>query len=200
MLQMLPREHKLYKHILKCHLNSHEDTELLLSGSGEVPSITLTNEGRLFFRPTCVGTTSALSYDITNSSRLPVRFEWKLSDVEQGILKVQPASGIILPYETQSQQWQFSPRESKHYALKVVLQASLNSGAGTMKPTPKRNKALLSVFGKGVWGEIKVSQKHLLGRYEINLHPMHYVHWPAVRPPFVTSLYKCVLNVSSSNC
>lgn len=100
----------------------------------------------------------------------------------------------------QSQQWQFSPRESKHYALKVVLQASLNSGTGTMKPTPKKNKALLSVFGKGVWGEIKVSQKHLLGRCEINLHPMHYVHWPAVRPPFVTSLYKCVLNVSSSNC
>ena len=70
----------------------------------------------------------------------------------------------------QSQQWQFSPRESKHYALKVVLQASLNSGTGTMKPTPKKNKALLSVFGKGVWGKIKVSQKHLLGRYEINLH------------------------------
>ena len=31
-------------------------------------------QGQLFFRPTCVGTTSALSYDITNSSRLPVRF------------------------------------------------------------------------------------------------------------------------------
>ena len=75
----------------------------------------------------------------------------------------------------QSQQWQFGPQESKHYALKVVLQASLDSGVGTLKPTPKKSKALLSVFGKGVWGEIKVSKT---SGYDNSLHlnALHQVH------------------------
>jgi len=56
----------------------------------------------------------------------------------------------------QSQQWKFTPKESKHYALKVALQANLDGGTGAVKNSPGKHKAFLSVFGQGVCGEIKV--------------------------------------------
>lgn len=56
----------------------------------------------------------------------------------------------------QSQQWKFTPKESKHYALKVVLQANLDGGTGAVKNSPGKHKAFLSVFGQGICGEIKV--------------------------------------------
>ena len=56
----------------------------------------------------------------------------------------------------QCHQWKFTPKESKHYALKVVLQANLDSGTGAVKHSPGRHKAFLSIFGQGVCGEIKV--------------------------------------------
>jgi hypothetical protein len=47
--------------------------KLTVIGSAEDPSVTLENEGTLYFKPTCLGTVSSRSFKIKNTGRLPVK-------------------------------------------------------------------------------------------------------------------------------
>lgn len=71
-------------------------------GSVEEPEILFDSVGVLYFKQTCVGTTSSSVYGIKNISRIPLHFEWKLKKKDETILKVKPKSGIILPNEKQA--------------------------------------------------------------------------------------------------
>ena len=70
---------------------SHEEAEVQLDGGG----------GTMYFKPTCVHTTSKRSFPVRNVSRLPVQFEWKIKSSDAALLAVDPASGTIHPNETQ---------------------------------------------------------------------------------------------------
>jgi len=70
-------------------------------GSQEPSEVLLDNNGVMFFKPTCVGTTSSRSYTVRNLSRLPVNFEWRIRQSDATVLSVQPSSGVIEPNESQ---------------------------------------------------------------------------------------------------
>lgn len=54
----------------------------------------------VFFKPTWVGCSSTSLFTFRNPSRLPLEFEWRVSQQHQKMLAVQPARGIIQPNES----------------------------------------------------------------------------------------------------
>jgi len=47
--------------------------EVQLWGSAEAPQVLLDTEGSMYFKQTCVGTSSLKTYSIKNISRIPLR-------------------------------------------------------------------------------------------------------------------------------
>ena len=70
-------------------------------GSAEVANVLLENQGELYFKPTCVGTSSTRQYYVKNTSRIPLQFEWKMKSWDADLLTVVPESGVIRPGEKQ---------------------------------------------------------------------------------------------------
>ena len=70
-------------------------------GSAELGDVLLDNQGELYFRTTFVGSGSLQAYSVKNVSRLPVHFEWLVSQLDRSILQVDTPSGVIEPNETQ---------------------------------------------------------------------------------------------------
>ena len=70
-------------------------------GSAEAADVVLENQGEMYFKPTCVGTASHRQYSVKNASRIPLRFEWKMTHADAQLLSVQPQSGTIQPNESQ---------------------------------------------------------------------------------------------------
>lgn len=54
----------------------------------------------VFFKPTWVGCSSTSLFTFRNPSRLPLEFEWRVSQQHRKMLAVQPARGIIQPNES----------------------------------------------------------------------------------------------------
>ena len=61
----------------------------------------LSNEGEMFFKPTCIGTASSRDYAVKNCSRIPLKFEWKMMSKDANMLTVSPMTGVIHPNESQ---------------------------------------------------------------------------------------------------
>ena len=70
-------------------------------GSAEAPEVLLDNQAVMYFKQTCVGTSSQRQYAVKNISRIPLRFEWKMNHADRQVLSVEPASGVIQPTESQ---------------------------------------------------------------------------------------------------
>ena len=75
--------------------------EIVVYGSQEPAKVALDNDGVMYFKPTCVDTTSTRSYGVRNLSRLPINFEWRLKHSDSAVLSVHPTFGTIQPNETQ---------------------------------------------------------------------------------------------------
>ena len=54
----------------------------------------------VFFKPTWVGCSSTSLFTFQNPSRLPLEFEWRVSQQHRKMLAVQPTRGIIQPNES----------------------------------------------------------------------------------------------------
>lgn len=54
----------------------------------------------VFFKPTWVGCSSDSPFTFRNPSRLPLEFEWRISQQHQQTLAVQPSKGLIQPNES----------------------------------------------------------------------------------------------------
>ena len=91
----------------------HQDIKVL--GSAEAADVLLGNEGIMYFKPTCIGTTSTRQYCVQNQSRIPLRFEWKMTYAEKQALKVEPETGVILPNENQVK------GENLYYCIVVIV-------------------------------------------------------------------------------
>jgi hypothetical protein len=151
-VKMKPQENKTYKHVmpLKLNLTDKFAQNILVSGSGEVPSVKLENDGHVFFRPTCIGDHSNVSYQVLNTSRLPLSYKWRLNSDRSGpLVSVSPISGVIQPFEGQYHQWTFSPRESQPYKLSAVLHVS-----ATNQIKSRSHKESVVLHGQGCLGEL----------------------------------------------
>lgn len=54
----------------------------------------------VFFKPTWVGCSSTSLFTFRNPSRLPLEFEWRVSEQHRKMLAVHPARGLIQPSES----------------------------------------------------------------------------------------------------
>lgn len=78
---------------LTCIFNntSANSTTILLSGTASQPQLSWDiTDGKLFFRPTCVGATSQRVVTVTNVSRVPVGWQWVLSKKLQEAVTMEP--------------------------------------------------------------------------------------------------------------
>jgi hypothetical protein len=59
----------------------------------------------IYFKPTWVGCSSTSNFTFHNPSRLPLQFEWRVSQEHQKVLAVQPSKGTIHPNENLVSAW-----------------------------------------------------------------------------------------------
>ena len=99
---------------------------LKLLASGESPHAVapVDKTGVVYFRTTCVGTSSDRSYSLHNTSRLPVQFKWVVPKIHKEMLAIEPSSGVILPNQVLNQTWTFTPEAMEKYVLKPYLWTS----------------------------------------------------------------------------
>ncbi|XP_043931157.1 cilia- and flagella-associated protein 65 [Protopterus annectens] len=120
LLKTVPNEPVVQKHILPIQLNASEKytQELVLLSRSEVPSLSLQGGGKLFCKPTCIGSVSKHFYVVKNVTRLPLHFEWKISQADSQIISVHPPVATIQPNELLTSIWSFTPLDEKKYILK----------------------------------------------------------------------------------
>ncbi|XP_053386703.1 cilia- and flagella-associated protein 65-like isoform X2 [Mercenaria mercenaria] len=161
-VKISPKEVKTYKHKMKMRLNDNNkyDKELKLVGSAEAPQVLLETQGEMFFKPTCIGTSSKRTYSIKNVSRIPLRFEWKLRFADKNLLSVSPESGIIQPNESQSQIWSFVPKQEQKYVMKPAL-VVWGQGFSSTSSGGKKKQFDVRAIGEGSIGDIKAEEAYL---------------------------------------
>lgn len=157
-----PTEVKTYKHNLLFRLNDNEkyNKELELWGSAESPECLLGSDGCLYFRETCVGTSSKQSYTIKNVSRIPLRFEWKFKFADRKLLSVTPDYGIIQPNENQTHSWSFKPKDKDKYVMKPSL-IVWGQGFSSTSSGGKKKEFTVRAIGEGTIGDIKADQSYI---------------------------------------
>ncbi|XP_004402829.1 PREDICTED: coiled-coil domain-containing protein 108 [Odobenus rosmarus divergens] len=115
---------------------------------------------RVFFKPTWVGCSSTSLFTFRNPSRLPLEFEWRISQLHRKMLAVQPARGLIQPSESLTLTWTFSPLEETKYLFRVgmwVWEAGLPPDT---KP-PTTTHYMLRLVGVGITSSLSVKEKEL---------------------------------------
>ena len=68
-------------------------------GGGVSPLASLENNGILYFPPTCKNNNTFQSYEVTNLTRSPLNYEWKIPFEARNLFSVEEPKSILLPYE-----------------------------------------------------------------------------------------------------
>ncbi|KAG8550494.1 hypothetical protein GDO81_025000, partial [Engystomops pustulosus] len=160
LLRTSPSEGGLTKHTVPLQLNDSPDytQEIVLFSRAETPQLFLEEEGKLYFKPTCVGTQSERSYAIRNMSRVPIHFEWRIQQEHLQHVSVTPRSGIIKPNEILAQTWSFVPQEEKNYFVKATVLSWLTGQSPKQNP---KNRFILRITGEGCRGWLSTDQESI---------------------------------------
>lgn len=70
-----PTQAKQYTEKLRCVLNNSNVLELLISGIGAQPELSIENSGAMYFKPTCIGVVSKRNFSLKNTCRIPISYE-----------------------------------------------------------------------------------------------------------------------------
>lgn len=97
--------------------------ELSIQSREEPLQLKLDTCKSIFFKPTWVGCSSTSDLTFHNPSRLPLEFEWRVSQQHQKMLAVQPSKGIIQPHENLVSAW--APLPSVDERVPVTLTFSV---------------------------------------------------------------------------
>lgn len=116
----------------------------------------------IFFKPTWVGCSSTSNFTFHNPSRLPLEFEWRVSQQHQKMLAVRPSKGIIHPNENLTLTWIFSPLEEIKYLFRVGIWVWEARQPQKTKPQPTVHYRIRLV-GMGVTGCLSVSRSPVWG-------------------------------------
>ncbi|GAB1285104.1 Cilia- and flagella-associated protein 65 [Apodemus speciosus] len=114
----------------------------------------------IFFKPTWVGCSSTSNFTFHNPSRLPLQFEWRVSQQHQKMLAVQPSRGIIHPNENITLTWIFSPLEETKYLFRVGIWVWEARQPQKTKPQATVHYRIRLV-GMGVTGCLSANPKEL---------------------------------------
>ncbi|XP_077011288.1 cilia- and flagella-associated protein 65 isoform X7 [Tamandua tetradactyla] len=113
----------------------------------------------VFFKPTCVGCSSTSLFSFRNPSRLPLEFEWRVSQQHRKMLAVQPARGRIQPNENVTLTWIFSPLEETKHLFRVgmwVWEAGVPLSA-----KPPTTHYMIRLVGVGTSSSLCAKEKEL---------------------------------------
>ncbi|XP_053899197.1 cilia- and flagella-associated protein 65 isoform X2 [Malaclemys terrapin pileata] len=160
LLSTQPADMATHQHILSLQLNSYPKytQEISLRSSGESLLLLLEGDGNLYFKPTCVGTSTTRTYTIKNCTRLPMQFKWKIQESDRKVLSVKPATGVIQPNEALAQAWTFTPGEETKYLLRSWV--SVWRAQGSSGPeSPESTRYTLRVIGEGALGTIRAQEE-----------------------------------------
>lgn len=93
----------------------------------------------IFFKPTQVGCSSTSLFTFRNPSRLPVEFEWRVSQQYRKLLTAQPTRGLIQPNETLVSSLTHCPRPEERVPTTLtstIISYSCLSGTRLTMCTP----------------------------------------------------------------
>lgn len=161
-----PRKVEFYKSDVTLRLNDNKthDMKISLTGTGEQPELLLTNDGDLYFQPTCIGSLCHSTYAVQNTGRIAINFFWKIPVTAHGTINVEPKQGVILPNEIQHHTWTFAPTAAETYLFKPACYTFPHSEPArniqSIKDVPhaKRRKFILRIIGEGHYGDVKCEQ------------------------------------------
>ncbi|XP_025008202.2 cilia- and flagella-associated protein 65 isoform X3 [Gallus gallus] len=148
------------QHILPLQLNSYPGytKEIVLRSCAESLLLLLEGDGKLYFKPVCIGTSSTQRYTIKNCTRLPMAFTWKIHLSDSKLLSVRPAAGLLQPYEAMAQAWTFTPDNVTKYLLRAVVFVGWESPAPV---SPQSIHYNLRIIGEGALGTIRAQKEHV---------------------------------------
>ncbi len=149
-LRFMPEIPKLYESSIKAIFNTTPfyKADFPVSGTGFLPTLDMQNNSTVYFKPTCVGSTSEVMYKVTNPSRMTTSFEWDLPASIQKIFTIEPREGLIRGNETLLLSCVFNPNRRKSYHFRVCC---LLRPPGSDAPP---EKVWLIVSGTGAVGEV----------------------------------------------
>ncbi|XP_008257396.3 cilia- and flagella-associated protein 65 isoform X1 [Oryctolagus cuniculus] len=150
------KQHHLYLQFNSC---PQYLKEVILQSREEPRQLQLDTSQSVFFKPTWVGCSSTSTFTFHNPTRLPMEFEWRVSQQHRKLLAVQPPRGLIQPNENVTLTWVFSPLEETKYLFQVGMwawEAGLPPGA-----KPPSTHYLLRLVGMGISGSISAKEKEL---------------------------------------
>ncbi|CAM5146835.1 unnamed protein product [Eretmochelys imbricata] len=162
LLSTQPVDMATHQHILSLQLNSYPKytQEILLRSNGESFLLLLEGDGNLYFKPTCVGTSTTRTYTIKNCTRLPMHFKWKIQESDSKVLSVKPATGVIQPSEALAQAWTFTPGKETKYLLRSWVSVWRPQGSSAPE-SPESTRYTLRVIGEGALGTIGAQEEQL---------------------------------------
>ena len=158
-LRAKPTEAREYLAPLRCVMNysPQRAVQIPLKSTGYIPKLALQNDGLLYFKPTCVGATSTLEYEISNPSQIATAFEWEIPRKLSKSIRVEPSAGIVRGNETLKVSVIFMPQEERKYFLRVGCKVST---AGDNRSAPPK-RVFLAAVGKGSIGAISLEPSNL---------------------------------------
>lgn len=101
--------------------------EVSIQSREEPLQLKLDTRKSIFFKPTWVGCSSTSDFTFHNPSRLPLEFEWRVSQQHQKMLAVQPSKGIINPNENLVSAWTPMPRVDERVPATLTVAISCGS-------------------------------------------------------------------------
>ena len=95
--------------------------ELLLISTAEIARVEVSNNGFLYFKPTCKANATRRDYEIINKTRMPINYEWKLPYEAKNLFTPFEFTGKLKPYESKLVPWLFTPKKFEKYNIKSRL-------------------------------------------------------------------------------
>uniref|UniRef100_A0A8C9J5I9 Cilia and flagella associated protein 65 n=1 Tax=Piliocolobus tephrosceles TaxID=591936 RepID=A0A8C9J5I9_9PRIM len=151
------KQHTFY---LQCNASPQYLKEVSMYSREEPLQLKLDTHKSLYFKPTWVGCSSTSPFTFRNPSRLPLQFEWRVSEQHRKLLAVQPSRGLIQPNERLTLTWTFSPLEETKYLFQVgmwVWEAGLSPNASPAATT----HYMLRLVGVGLTSSLSAKEKQL---------------------------------------
>ncbi|XP_006496055.1 cilia- and flagella-associated protein 65 isoform X4 [Mus musculus] len=123
LISTYPKGTSWRQHIFYLNFNFYPQylKEVSMQSREEPLDLKLDTHKSIYFKPTWVGCSSTSNFTFHNPSRLPLQFEWRVSQEHQKVLAVQPSKGTIHPNENLTLTWIFSPLEEIKYLFRVGI-------------------------------------------------------------------------------
>jgi hypothetical protein len=156
-LRFCPSEKRLYEEGFTCFFNNsvHSTYSLHLRGHGSIPDVQFENDNSLRFKPTCIGSVSQRRFQVRNTSKVSLQYEWHIPKHFANIIGIYPTSGKLEPDGIAELCCTFAPTTANLHTLKIpcyYVHGAENEA---------KRRSTFIVIGEGIFGELNASPANL---------------------------------------